>query len=46
MFSLTGIRARRDGMIPEASDVERLIEVQGRPIHSYRDFAADIVCAA
>ncbi|EJU15041.1 NmrA family protein [Sphingomonas sp. LH128] len=29
-----------DGMIPEAGDVERLIKILGRPLHSYRDFAA------
>ncbi|MEF2071214.1 NmrA family NAD(P)-binding protein [Consotaella aegiceratis] len=28
-----------DGMIPEAGDVERLTELLGRPLHSYRDFA-------
>jgi hypothetical protein len=29
-----------DGMIPEAGDVERLTQLLGRPLHSYRDFAA------
>lgn len=32
-----------DGMIPEAGDVERLTRILGRPLHSYRDFAAGIV---
>jgi uncharacterized protein YbjT (DUF2867 family) len=35
-----------DGMIPEAGDVERLIKILGRPLHSYRDFATEIVRAA
>lgn len=29
-----------DGMIPEAGDVARLTELLGRPLRSYRDFAA------
>lgn len=29
-----------DGMIPEAGDVERLTRLLGRPLRSYRDFAA------
>jgi len=32
-----------DGMIPEASDRERLTGILGRPLHSYRDFAATLV---
>jgi hypothetical protein len=32
-------------MIPEAGDVERLLKILGRPLHSYRDFAAGIVRA-
>jgi uncharacterized protein YbjT (DUF2867 family) len=35
-----------DGMIPEAGDVERLTKILGRPLHSYRDFAAQIAAAA
>ena len=35
-----------DGMIPEIGDVERLIKILGRPLHSYRDFAAEIARAA
>ncbi len=34
-----------DGMIPETGDVERLLKILGRPLHSYRDFAAGIVRA-
>jgi uncharacterized protein YbjT (DUF2867 family) len=29
-----------DGMIPDAGDVERLTGILGRPLHAYRDFAA------
>lgn len=35
-----------DGMIPEAGDAERLTQMIGRPLHSYRDFAADIIAEA
>lgn len=35
-----------DGMIPDAGDVERLTEILGRPLHSYRDFAAQFATAA
>jgi uncharacterized protein YbjT (DUF2867 family) len=35
-----------DGMIPEASDVERLTKILGRPLHSYRNFATEIVASA
>jgi uncharacterized protein YbjT (DUF2867 family) len=31
-----------DGMIPEVGDVERLTKILGRPLHSYRDFAAQL----
>ncbi|MYM34354.1 NmrA family NAD(P)-binding protein [Duganella sp. FT94W] len=31
-----------DGMLPEAGDVERLTNILGRPLHSYRNFAAEI----
>jgi uncharacterized protein YbjT (DUF2867 family) len=34
------------GMVPQAGDVERLTEMLGRPLHSYRDFAARIVATA
>ncbi|SFO59511.1 Uncharacterized conserved protein YbjT, contains NAD(P)-binding and DUF2867 domains [Bradyrhizobium sp. Ghvi] len=35
-----------DGMIPEAGDVERLTGILGRPLHSYRGFAAQIAASA
>ena len=35
-----------DGMIPETGDIERLTSILGRPLHSYRDFAAAIANAA
>jgi len=35
-----------DGMIPEAGDVERLVKILGRPLHSYRGFANEIMAAA
>jgi uncharacterized protein YbjT (DUF2867 family) len=35
-----------DGMIPAAGDVERLTALLGRPLRSYRDFAAEIAAAA
>ncbi|TWB49236.1 uncharacterized protein YbjT (DUF2867 family) [Rhizobium sp. ERR 922] len=35
-----------DGMIPELGDVERLITILGRPLHSYRAFASEIATAA
>lgn len=31
-----------NGMVPEAGDVERLTSMLGRPLHSYREFAAHI----
>ncbi|MBZ9677914.1 SDR family oxidoreductase [Mesorhizobium sp. ES1-1] len=31
-----------DGMIPEAGDVDRLVALLGRPLRSYRDYAAQI----
>lgn len=34
-----------DGMIPEPGDVERLTEMLGRPLHSYREFAAELASA-
>ncbi|SFJ00225.1 NmrA family NAD(P)-binding protein [Bradyrhizobium sp. Gha] len=34
------------GMIPDAGDVERLTAILGRPLRSYRDFAAEIAAAA
>lgn len=35
-----------DGMLPDAGDVERLTGILGRPLHSYREFAARIAVAA
>jgi len=35
-----------DGMVPEAGDVQRLAQLLGRPLRSYRDFVAGIVSAA
>ncbi|AWI86949.1 NmrA family transcriptional regulator [Methylobacterium sp. DM1] len=32
-----------DGMIPETGDRERLTGILGRPLHTYRDFAAALV---
>lgn len=34
-----------DSMLPDAGDVERLARILGRPLHSYREFAARIVAA-
>ncbi|MFT4118367.1 SDR family oxidoreductase [Bradyrhizobium sp.] len=31
-----------DGMIPAPGDVERLTKILGRPLHSYREFAAGV----
>ncbi|CCE11603.1 NmrA family protein [Bradyrhizobium sp. STM 3843] len=35
-----------EGMIPEAGDVERLTALLGRPLRSYRDFAAETAASA
>ena len=35
-----------DGMIPEPGDVERLTQILGRPLRSYRSFATQIAAAA
>jgi len=35
-----------DGMIPEVGDVERLTKILGRPLHGYREFAAQLAVAA
>ncbi|CAN7645460.1 NmrA/HSCARG family protein [Pseudoduganella sp. LjRoot289] len=32
-----------EGMVPDAGDIERLTALLGRPLRSYRDFAAQIV---
>lgn len=36
----------RDGMIPGDGDVARLTKILGRPLHSYRNFAAQIAASA
>ena len=43
---LMGERFLTDGMLPEGGDVERLTTLLGRPLRSYRDFAAEIAAAA
>jgi uncharacterized protein YbjT (DUF2867 family) len=35
-----------DGMLPDAGDVERLTALLGRPLHSYRAFAARVAASA
>jgi uncharacterized protein YbjT (DUF2867 family) len=35
-----------DGMVPEAGDVERLVGILGRPLHTYREFASNLAAAA
>lgn len=35
-----------DGMIPETGDLERLTQLLGRPLRSYRDFAAETAASA
>jgi len=35
-----------DGMVPEAGDVERLTNILGRPLHSYRNFANEMAASA
>lgn len=32
-----------DGMLPQAGDRERLVQMLGRPLHNYRDFAQTLV---
>jgi uncharacterized protein YbjT (DUF2867 family) len=39
-------RYASDGSIPEAGDVERLTEILGRPLHTYREFATQMAAAA
>ncbi|WP_105436065.1 SDR family oxidoreductase [Neorhizobium tomejilense] len=43
---LMGERFLTDGMLPEAGDVERLTALLGRPLRSYRAFAAETVASA
>ena len=35
-----------DGMRLESGDVERLVAMLGRPLHSYREFAATVAASA
>jgi uncharacterized protein YbjT (DUF2867 family) len=35
-----------DGMVPQAGDVARLTSLLGRPLHSYREFAAGVAAEA
>ncbi len=32
-----------DGMLPQPGDRERLVQMLGRPLHSYRDFARSLI---
>ncbi|CDZ45401.1 SDR family oxidoreductase [Neorhizobium galegae] len=43
---MMGERFLTDGMLPEAGDVERLTALLGRPLRSYRAFAAETVASA
>jgi hypothetical protein len=38
---LMGERFLTDGMVPQAGDVERLTALLGRPLRTYRAFAAN-----
>lgn len=35
-----------DGMVPETGDVERVVKLLGRPLHTYRGFAEQIAATA
>ncbi|WP_224543150.1 SDR family oxidoreductase [Mesorhizobium sp. CA16] len=43
---LMGERFISEGMIPDAGDVDRLTKLLGRPMRTYRDFAAEIAASA
>lgn len=43
---MMGERFLTDGMLPEGGDVERLTTLLGRPLRSYRDFAAETAASA
>lgn len=43
---LMGERFVSEGMVPDAGDVDRLTRLLGRPLRSYRDFAAAIAASA
>lgn len=34
------------GMVPNAGDAERLTQILGRPLHSYREFASQLAASA
>jgi len=34
------------GMVPDAGDAERLTQILGRPLHSYREFASQLAASA
>lgn len=34
-----------DGMVPKTGDVERLVEILGRPLHSYREAASSLAAS-
>jgi uncharacterized protein YbjT (DUF2867 family) len=42
---LMGERFVTDGMVPEAGDVERLVALLGRPLHSYRGLVEEVAAA-
>jgi uncharacterized protein YbjT (DUF2867 family) len=43
---MMGERFLTDGMLPEGGDVERLTTLLGRPLRTYREFAAETAAAA
>lgn len=43
---LMGERFVSEGMVPDAGDVDRLTGLLGRPLRSYRDFAAELAASA
>lgn len=45
-MKLMGDRFLADGMVPEPGDVDRLTALLGRPLRTYRGFAAEIAAAA
>ncbi len=44
-MALMAARFQTEGMVPQAGDVERLVKLLGRPLRSYREFAAGIAAA-
>ncbi len=39
-------RFQSDGMLPKPGDADRLVAMLGRPLRSYRDFAAEVAAAS